>query len=187
MSSESATREQVLRYLPEILDIANTERREAVLGIWVRLLEQSDFEDLASVPVTATFTYSHVVHNRSVVHMAMAIADILEKFHGVEIDRDDLLTVALLQDASKLVEFERDGEAYRMSQIGARLQHGFYGAHAALEAGLPVKIAQGILEHTFNGPRFPEDLITRILFYVDQIDMAALKGDRWKKQSYITR
>lgn len=175
------------RYLPEINDIKDPDRRAKVLAVWTRLFEESSFADLESVPVTASFGYSHIRHNRSVVHMALAVADVLEEYHGVEVNRDDLLTVALLQDVSKLVEFERDGETVRMSEIGQRLQHGFYAAHAALDAGLPVSISQGILEHTFAGPRFPQDLVTKILFYVDQIDMAALKGDRWEKKSSITR
>ncbi len=62
--------------------------------------------------------------------MAVAVAEILTRFHGTEIDRDRLLAGALLQDASKLVEYEPDGNGgVRLSELGERFPHAFYAAH----------------------------------------------------------
>lgn len=176
------------RVIPEIALISDEALRGSVRAVWARLLDQGSFRDLLSVPVSMSSPYPHVPHNRSVVNMALKVADVLEEFHGVKVDRNFLIAAALLQDVSKLVEFELTGDgAVEKSEIGERFQHGFWAAHAALEEQVPYEIVEAILDHTYEGPRFPRSLISKILFYVDQIDMAALGGDRWKKTGAIFR
>ncbi len=129
-----------------------------------------------------------MVHNRAVVKMAIASADVLEEIHGVKINRDYLISAALLQDASKLVEYEPDEkDIVKHSDIGARFPHGFYVAHLATAAKLPNEIVQSIITHTPDAAEFPKTVIGKILFYTDQIDMAGLKGDRWRKIVSIYR
>jgi hypothetical protein len=174
--------------IPELNEIANDTLREGVRNVWVKLAAQSAFDDLAQLPVSPKIAYSHITHNRSVAAMALSVAEILREFHGTEIDRDRLLASALLQDASKLVEYEpsEDGTVV-LSEIGRHFPHAFYAAHAALAEGLPEGIAEDILTHTYEGSWFPRTLEAKILFFVDQIDVAALGGDRWVKTGMIYR
>lgn len=175
---------------PELALIHDSKIRDGVEQVWQRCWEQSGYDRVQDVPVTPALEYSHVVHNRSVVQMALSVAEIVERCHGerAQVNRDHLVAAALLQDVSKLIEYQpREQGGSGRSAIGEQFQHGFWGAHVALEVGLPEEIAQAILYHTFEGPTFPPNLLCRILFYVDQIDMAALGGDRWKKLGIVYR
>ncbi|HEV7656759.1 MAG TPA: hypothetical protein VGP36_18760 [Mycobacteriales bacterium] len=177
----------VLDYFPEIGQIADGNRRAQVLAVWTRMLEESGFDALTDVPIAPHLAYSQFRHNRAILEMALAVAEVLERYHGVAIDRDDLLSVALLQDVSKLVEFEPDGAGARLSPIGQQLRHPVYGVHAALAAGCPVHVAQGILEHSPKNPRVPPQLVTSILYFLDRLDMMAVResvggGDHPERQ-----
>lgn len=179
----------VAALFPEIELIEDSGIRDGVREVWQRCWDESAFERIEDVPVTPSLAYSHVIHNRSVVQMAISVAQIVETFHGAKVNHDHLIAAALLQDVSKLVEYKpgTSGEKPGHSKRGETFQHGFWGAHIALEVGLPEEVAQSILYHTFEGGKYPPNLITKILFYVDQVDMAALGGDRWKKLGVVYR
>lgn len=178
----------IATYLPEIELIGDTELRQATIRVWQRMWRESGFDDIMAVPVTPSTEHPHIPHNRSVAQMALAVADILDKVHGVTVDRDTLLCAALLQDASKLVEYEpAPDRGVTRSDLGRRFQHAFYAAHVALDEGLPRDVVEAVISHTHDNPHYPATLIAKILFYVDQIDTAALKVDRWKKTSVVYR
>ncbi len=184
----------VLEVFPEIEMIKDSSIREKTIRVWQILWDTSKWEDINLLPCSLHKSdCSQVKHNRSVVLMAVGVADSIEKIHGIKINRDYLISAALLQDVSKLIEYEpcfcenqHTTKAIR-SDIGERFTHSFYGAHIALQVGLPNEIIEAILDHSPSSPSFPKTLIGKILFYVDQIDMAAIKGDRWKKAIYIYR
>lgn len=174
--------------LPELEQIEDAQLRAQVRQVWFKLAAESAFDDLGALPVSPRLDYSHITHNRSVAAMAIAVAEILERFHGTGVDRDRLLAGALLQDASKLVEYEPNEDGgVRLSTLGEHFPHAFYAAHAALAAGVSPAIAEDILTHTYEAAGFPRTLEAKILFYVDQIDVAALGGDRWRKTGVIYR
>jgi HD superfamily phosphohydrolase YqeK len=176
--------------LPELTWIEDPELRAKCAEIWVTLHHESNFPTISDVPVSPTLPYPHVVHNRSVVHMARATADVVQEFHNVTVNRDHLYAAALLQDAAKLVEFDCLDPVSRKvvhSDLGRRFQHSLYVAHLALSAHLDFDIVEAILDHTYSSSRFPRTLIGKILYYTDQIDMAALGGDNWKKSGMIWR
>jgi hypothetical protein len=177
----------ITNIFPEISLITDPEIREKTIAVWNRLWEEGNFDEIMDVPVLPQKEYPHVIHNRALVQMSLRVADVLEEFHGVKVDRNFLISAVLLQDACKLVEFLPTPTGYARSVIGKQFQHGFYGAHVALEVGLPNEIIQAILTHTFDNSTYPATLIGKILFYVDQIDMAALQADRWKKNSVLYR
>lgn len=177
----------IVSYLPEIKLIGDAELREATIRVWRQLWRESGFDDIMAVPVTPSTTHPHIPHNRSVAQMALAVADVLEKVHGVHVDRDTLLVAALLQDASKLVEYEPTPDGVARSDLGRRFQHAFYAAHVALNEGLPPDVVEAIISHTHDNPSYPATLVAKILFYVDQVDTAALEVDRWKKKSVVYR
>ncbi len=58
---------------------------------------------------------------------------------------------------------------------------------AALDEGLPAELAEDVLTHTYEAAGFPRTLEAKILFFVDQVDVAALGGDRWRKTGMIYR
>lgn len=174
-------------YLPEIAMIVDETLRAGIVAIWQRAYEQSTFTDPDQLPVAPGKLTPHFTHNRSVAHHVLAVAQNIERFHDVSVDRDLLLGAALLQDSGKFLEFEwSDGEV-TMSEMGRALQHGFWGAHAALNEGLPFELVAAVFRHTFDAQKFPDTLVTKILFYCDQIDMSALGYDTWDKVAYAFR
>ena len=178
----------IAKYIPEISRIKDKVIREKTAKVWSALWSESKFARLEDLPVNTSTKYPHIVHNRSVVVMAIEVAETVAKFHKAKVDMDVLISSAILQDASKLVETEPDGKGgTRKSDLGGRFQHAFYAAHMALEEGLPIPIAENIMEHTFDNSSYPKSLEAKILFYVDQVDMAALGLDRWKKTGAVYR
>jgi len=176
------------RLFPEAALITDQRLREQVEAVWQELWQMSPWPSIEEVPSSPDFPYPHVRHNRSVLAMALAVADAFERFHDVRVDRDVLVAAGLLQDASKMVEYcpGEDGRpAY--SELGKLYPHGFLGAHIALKLGVPDTICHVILDHTPQSPRFPQPLEGKILYYVDQLDVIAIHKDRWRKEIFITK
>ena len=179
----------ITEVMPEINWIKDDDIRQKTIEIWEQMYKDSKWEDIMDLPCSTHKTdYPHIVHNRSVVQMAVSVADILENMHGVKIDHDNLICAALLQDDSKLLEYEPTADGgCEMSEIGKYYAHSFHAGCAAMLAGLPNEVVQAINTHSPDSAVYPQSLIGKILFYVDQTDMAAIKGDRWRKIVYIYR
>ncbi len=179
----------VRRVLPEVDSIADGTLREKVVAVWQELWENSEWDDIERLPTSSEIPYPHIPHNRSVVAMALAVADAFERFHGIKVDRDVLIAAGLLQDASKLVETrpKSDGSGIESTEIGKAYPHAFYAAHVAIKHGLPETICHIIVTHSPTAPKFPSSLEGKILYYVDQIDVLGIYKDRWRKDLYITK
>ena len=179
----------IVKVFPEIDLIQDEALHRGTIAVWEQLWEESKWENIMDLPCSTHKTdYPHVIHNRSVVRMAIHVAETLKEFHHVDINMDHLIAAALLQDASKLVEYEptEDGGCV-MSELGKTFAHSFYAGHVALNHGIPYDVAQVILPHSPDSPVYPQTLICKILFYVDQTDMAAIGGDRWRKMNVTYR
>lgn len=111
--------------LPEIELIESEELRSKVAAVWQDVWQESRFESFGDVPVGLKVPYPHLPHNRAVVAMALAMADALERFHGLTVDRDVLLAAALVQDVSKTRRARSDRERVEQTQIGRSFQHAF--------------------------------------------------------------
>jgi hypothetical protein len=172
---------------PEVQMLAEAELRRGVEAVWQRLWQESPFAEVIDVPTAQDIPYPHVVHNRAVLAMALAVSEIFQRFHHVQVDQDLLIAAALLQDASKLVEFRPTESGTVYSEIGRNLPHGFMAAHLAMEEGLPPGVCEVIMSHSPTATRFPERLEGKILYYVDQLDVIAVFGDRWRKEVHITK
>ena len=177
----------ILEVFPEIDWIKDHNIRQATINVWNRLWDECSWEDILTVPCTPKLDFPHVIHNRSVLLNCVAMADTYEKLFNVTVNRDHLISACLLQDASKLVEYEKTENGVEKSLLGKTFPHAFYAAHVAMDENLPYEVVQAILEHTPDSAEFPKTLIAKILFYADQADMAALQGDRWKKTCFTYR
>jgi hypothetical protein len=172
---------------PEIELISDAELRTKVEAVWQELWQESDWDSTDKLATSPEIPYLHVPHNRAVVQMALAVAETFERFHGVRVDRDVLVAAALLQDASKLVEYTLSDGKVTLSHLGREYPHSFWAAHIALKHGVPDAICHIILTHTPQASSFPKSLEGKILYYVDQIDVLAIYGDRWRKHLVITK
>jgi hypothetical protein len=176
----------VIGMFPQINDIKDATLRQGVIEIWQELWDKSEWSDPADLPTSGEIPYPNLPHSQCVVTMALAIADAFEKHHGIKVNRDYLIAAAVLQDASKVVEYAPDenGKA-RHTRIGRNFPHGFWCAHLAVAKGIPDEIAHVMLTHSPGAPKFPDTLEGKILYYVDQIDVIAIHKDRWKKHLLV--
>ena len=138
--------------------------------------------------VSPEIKYPNRPHSQCVVAMALQIADSFEKFHGVKVNRDHLISAAILQDASKVIEYEPDEDgATRISKSGRMYPHAFMAAQIGIKHNLPDEVIHAIIFHTPQAAKFPATIEGKILYYVDQLDVIAIHGDRWRKDLYITK
>ena len=182
--AKEPTAETLLSLFPEIEWIEDTGLREKVVAVWLQLWQASRWQDLEALPVSGLLPqHSHIRHNRSVIHMARHTADMFERFYDVQCDRDVLYAAALLQDASKLLEYEpgSDGKPVK-TEIGSALEHPLLAVHEMLNAGLPLSVTETVWHHNPEARRFPARIEGLILYYCDQLDLVALEGHRWKRQ-----
>lgn len=178
----------VVQLFPQILDIADARLRDAVIATWEELWAMSSWSDIQDVPTSVEIPYPTVPHNQCVLSMALGVADAFEAHHGIKLDRDRLIAGAVLQDASKVVEFAQDEHGtVRPTERGANYPHAFWAAHVALRHGVPDDIVHIVLTHTPHASTFPNSLEGKILYHVDQIDVIGIHKDRWRKQVYITK
>ncbi|HWF57910.1 MAG TPA: HDIG domain-containing protein [Candidatus Dormibacteraeota bacterium] len=173
--------------LPEIERISDPTLRGGVVAVWQEMWQDSLFESLEDVPTSIEIHSSHLRHCRAVLSLALAVADTFQTFHDVSVDRDVLLAAGLLQDVSKLVEYQPHDGAFALTDSGRRYPHGFLGAHAALAHGVPAEVCEIIVSHSPTAASFPASLEGKILYYADQLDVIAIFGDRWKKLLLVTK
>jgi hypothetical protein len=173
---------------PELDDIRDAALRQAVVETWEELWSLSTYNDIDTVPISPEIPYPTKPHNQCVLRMAVAVADEIERFHGVKVNRDYLIAAAILQDASKPVEYQTGADGkIGFSEIGAQYPHSFWAAHVALKKGIPAPIIHILVTHSPQAPKFPATIEGKILYYVDQIDVIAVFKDRWRKELFITK
>ena len=90
---------------PQVADIRDDKLRQSVFDIWDELWRRSAWTDVQAVPTAPQIPYPTIPHNQCILDMALSVADFLEKHHGAKIDRDVLIAAAILQDASKVIEY----------------------------------------------------------------------------------
>ncbi len=174
---------------PELDQIADKALRQAVVDVWEELWSMSPWTDFDQVPISPEIPYPTRPHNQCVLRMSLAVADELQRHHGVKINRDHLIAAAILQDASKVVEYQAPagGGNAIFSELGRHYPHAFWAAHVALKKGIPHEIVHVLLTHSPQAAKFPSTLEGKILYYVDQIDVLAVFKDRWRKELFITK
>jgi hypothetical protein len=169
---------------PEITMISDPGLASAVVDIWTAMWEQSRYESIEDVPVSASIAYPQIKHCRATLLGALALASVWEEVHDVTLDRDVIIAGALLMDASKMVETtpHPDKGSATYSELGRALPHAAYSAHLALAAGVPLTVVHVILSHSPNGGKAPNSREAELLHWVDQADIAGFGFEIWKRK-----
>lgn len=165
-------RNTIVESLPELNLIGNESYREAVVQIWMEACTESEWDDIGAVPKSAEVVeYSNLQHVRSVTLQSIACADVIESVHKIPVDRDILITAALLHDISKFLEYSQGGGK---TPHGKLMQHGVYTVHKAMQHDLPLEIQHLIVTHTGLSKIVPQTIEALILHYVDYLDSDVL-------------
>jgi hypothetical protein len=180
MSKESLDLEA---YFPELAQIQDADLRASVAATWQQLWQESPYEKLENVPTSVKIPYSQLKHCQGIVKGALALAAVWEQVHGTVLDHDVLIAGALLMDASKLVETEPGpDDTFRPTQIGRALPHSVYGAHVAMNNGVPLPVTHILTAHSPNGGKAPATLEAHLLDWVDQADISGFGFDIWTRR-----
>lgn len=165
------------REIPELQLIRDSKLRDATAQIWAETLKESEWEALADAPKnpeTLPLSRRLLEHTRSVALQALAVAQVVEKIHGIGFDQDELVAAALLHDVSKLLEYGPTSDGAGKTRTGKRIQHGILGAVKAMEHGLSEDLVHNIIVHTHNSRYLPQTWEAILVHYVDYLDSDAL-------------
>lgn len=177
-------KEYVRRLFPLVEQIKDSSLKDKVIETWLRLWDESKWERIESVPFMAEMELSKcslVQHINFVTEGAQDIGHLVHDKFQLPVDFDVLLAGALLHDASKLVEFEPKGDGAQKTDFRNKITHGAYGAHIALNVGLPMDVVHLIITHTPRTTLMPCLLEGVILSYVDYLAFDTIRfgsGDK---------
>jgi putative nucleotidyltransferase with HDIG domain len=194
----AALRRGVQASLPELELIENAELREQVVELHAVALAETRFERIEDIPASGVpesplmKAGTQADHYRAVATMAVGMARGLEAVMGdLDIDFDLLVAGALAHDVGKAYEFagwER-WKRERARTGSPALRHPVYGAHLALQLGLPEEVVHCIAAHPYMGEgQFVRASVeTTIVQYADVAFWKILEaGDRLEAEMDIT-
>ena len=176
-------KELVLRLLPEIKEIKDSDLQDKVIACWQDAIDFRGWSEelLRNIPFTLlaeNVEITFIDHVRAVCRMCTACDDVLTEVHGknkTPINRDYLIAGALLADVGKLMEFEIiDGKPVK-SDYGKHIRHPFSGVGLAFKHDVPSEIMHIIATHSKEGvgeKRLPESII---FHHADFIDFELVK------------
>ncbi|HUU46617.1 MAG TPA: HD domain-containing protein [Acidobacteriota bacterium] len=176
-------KDEILSIFPEINEIKDTKLREKVVATWVSAMNRSDLtlDDLRGMPFTllvSEVNVTFVEHVRTVCRMCIACWDVLHDAYSerLKVDRDLLITSAMLADVGKVHEITKKDGKFVKSEPGKLLRHPFSGVGLAWEQGLPEEVLHVIGTHSkeaAGGRRSPEGII---FHHADFIDFELVGG-----------
>ena len=178
--------DEIRALFPELEQIQDPELRDGVIDIWLDLAAETAWERFEDIPknLKEEKHTTLVGHIQGVTQMALAMADIAESLHGVEVDRDLLIASCILHDISKPLESAPDpgGPSTgtrvppgKITEFGEKIQHAVYGAHKIWAKGLPkaMELAHLVITHTRTSNTRSKSYEAALLFYADWADSDA--------------
>ena len=151
-------RKKLETLIPELQLIHDPELREKTAFVWVEAMKRGGWtiKDLAEMPFTLLIPQKDVNlidHTRAVTLTALRIAEVITReYKGkIKIQRDHLLSGALLHDVGKLFEYKKEKGKFVKSREGDLLRHPISGAAFAFKYALPQEVIHIIAAHSKEG------------------------------------
>ncbi|MEA3420673.1 MAG: HDIG domain-containing protein [Acidobacteriota bacterium] len=173
---------KLLSLMPEFQFIDDLELQKRTINVWEEALREANWkvEDLLDIPFTLLIEntpFNLVTHTRAVTLCAMKIADVLiEEYKGkVVINRDYLISGALLHDVGKLFEYRKEGGKIIKSEGGKLLRHPISGAAFAYKYGIPQEVLHIIATHSREGNGVRNTVEAVIVNHSDFVNFESLK------------
>lgn len=175
--------EKLIAHFPEISHITDLGIRTKTIAAFLEAVSRGGWtlDDLDRIPFTLLIPNCPVgllTHMRSVVQTALRISETLDGFYNkyYQVDRDILLSGAILHDVGKLMEYAETGKGFVKSQVGRIMRHPFSGAALALKHGLPDEIQHIIATHAHEGDDGYRSPASVIVHHADFINFEPLYG-----------
>jgi putative nucleotidyltransferase with HDIG domain len=176
-------RKQLETLMPELQLIQDPKLRETTAFVWAEALKRGGWgiKDLAEMPFTLLIPHTDVnliEHTRAVTLSALRIAEVLTaEYKGkISIQRDYLLSGALLHDVGKLFEYKKEKGKFVKSREGELLRHPISGAAFAFKHGLPQEIIHIIAAHSKEGDGSRRTIEAIIVNHADFVNFDVLKN-----------
>lgn len=168
--------------MPEFQLIQDTILQEKTINVWEEAIVTGnwDISDLLEMPFTLLVEQTSVniiTHTRAVTSCSLQIADVLleEYKDRVRINKDFLLSGALLHDVGKLFEYEKENGVFKKSAAGQLLRHPISGAAFAYKFGLPQDVLHIIACHSKEGDGARKTVEAIIVNHADFVNFETLK------------
>ena len=168
--------------MPEFQMIKDKDLKEKTIEVWRRAMEKGEWtvEDLEKMPFTLLIRntpVSLIKHTRAVTLCSVQIADVLlEKYEeNIPINRDTLLSGALLHDVGKLFEYKKENGEFVKSREGELLRHPISGAVFASRFGIPDEVLHIIAAHSKEGDGARKTVEAVIVNHADFVNFESLK------------
>ena len=175
-------RNKLLSLMPEFQLIQDAGLQEKTITVWLEAMDKSGWtvDDLQDMPFTLLIRHTPVnivSHTRAVTRCSLQIADvILDEYEGrVSIDRDTLLSGALLHDVGKLFEYTRQDGEFVKSREGRLLRHPISGAAFAGRFDVPQEILHIIAAHSKEGDGARRTVEAIIVNHADFVNFESLQ------------
>jgi putative nucleotidyltransferase with HDIG domain len=175
-------RKQLETLMPELQLIQDPELREKTTMVWVEALKRGGWriKDLTEMPFTLLIPHTDVnliEHTRAVTLSSLRIAEVLTgEYDGrITINRDYLLSGALLHDVGKLFEYKKEKGKFVKSREGELLRHPISGAAFAFKHGLPQEVIHIIAAHSKEGDGSRRTIEAIIVNHADFVNFDVLK------------
>ncbi|MBL7190460.1 HDIG domain-containing protein [bacterium] len=167
---------------PELKGIKDQILRDRTEKCIIMGIEQGGWThaDLDKIPFTLLIPncpVSWLQHTLAVTQLSLSAFDLFVKEYSqyYQLNRDYLISGALLHDIGKLLEYKRVEGKYLKSDNGKFLRHPFSGANLAAVCGLPDDVVHIIAVHAHEGDsgyRSPE---ARIVNHADFMNFEPLR------------
>jgi len=175
-------RKKLLSLIPELQLIQEADLQEKTIHVWEEAIKRGnwDISDLLEMPFTLLIEETSVniiTHTRAVTQCSLQIADVLQKEYGgkIVINRDYLLSGALLHDVGKLFEYQKEQNKFYKSKDGQLLRHPISGAAFAYKFGLPQDVLHIIACHSKEGDGARKTVEAVIVNHADFVNFDVLK------------
>lgn len=112
-----------------------------------------------------------VEHTIAVTRLSLTMCDLTEDTYGGKVNRDHVLAGALLHDIFKCYCYVEDGERFRVSSLGEKVDHLTLGTGIFIKDGFPLEVIHIIVAHHGDkGPTKPHTIEALIVSLADLMD-----------------
>ena len=168
---------------PEITSLADRDLAEKIAEAYATALSETDITSLDDMSCSGMIGGLHIPgltqsdHLRGVGRLAFVMAKEVRELYGttLDIDPDIALAAGLLHDLGKPFFYDssniRHWEKNKLYTGRPPFRHTLYGAHIAMQVGLPIEIAHVIAGHDIrmDGQYVDPSIYLKIVAHADDL------------------
>lgn len=182
---EKNMRDKIVEAIPEFDLIKDADLREKTIRVWEDAITEGGWtlEKIEKMPFSIhveNCEITFIEHVRTVCKMCLAVREVLIESYGerTQLNKDFLISGALLADVGKLIEYEEiDGKITKAGR-GEHLRHPFIGVALAHKRGIPPEVQHIIATHSKEGEMMTRSNESVIFHHADFIDFDLVSKKR---------